>query len=66
MQAFPRVTHGEDLCKLTRHELLMGRFYAKPICIICRESACILDISWGGFMQKRAIRGKPCNQSRFA
>ena len=34
MQAFPRVTHdhGEDLCK-TRHELLMGRFYAKPICI---------------------------------
>ena len=42
MQAFPRVTHGEDLCK-TRHELLMGRFYAKPICIICRESACILD-----------------------
>ena len=65
MQAFPRVIHGEDLCK-TRHELLMGRFYAKPICIICRESACILDISWGGFMQKRAIRGKPCNQSRFA
>ena len=63
MQAFPRaVTHGEDLCK-TRHELLMGRFYAKPICIICRESACILDISWGDFMQKRAIRGKPCNQT---
>ena len=55
MQAFPRVTHGEDLCK-TRHELLMGRFYAKPICIICRESACIPDISWGGFM---LLEGNP-------
>ena len=74
----PRVTHGEDLCNYS-HESLMGtiyaehatsysmrRFYAKPICIINRESACILDISWGGFMQKRAIRGKPCNQLRFA
>ena len=55
MQAFPRVTHGEDLCK-TRHELLMGRFYAKLICIICRESACILDITWGGFM---LLEGNP-------
>ena len=49
----------------TRHELLM-EVLCKAICIICRESACILDISWGGFMQKGAIRGKPCNQSRFA
>ena len=65
MQAFPRVTHGEDLCK-TCATSYSWRFYAKPICIICRESACILDISWGGFMQKGAIRGKPCNQSRLA
>jgi len=44
MQAFPRVTHGKDLCK-TRHQSLMGRNYATLI---------IYDwytISREGFMQ---------------
>ena len=58
MQAFPRVTHGEDLCK-TRHELLMGRFYAKSICIFCRESACI-SIYHGEVLCKRELlEGNP-------
>ena len=58
MQAFPRVTHGEDICK-TCHELLMGRFYAKPICIFCRESACILEYHGEVLCKRELLEGNP-------
>jgi len=32
MQALPRVTHGNDLCK-TRHQSLIGRIMQVLICI---------------------------------
>ena len=57
MQAFPWVTHGNDLCK-TYHGLLTERIYAGIFCII---SLCVSRaLSWHGFMQKLK-RGSSCN-----
>ena len=71
----PRVTNGEDLCKHS-HESLMGRIYAKHATSYSGEVLCKADLHnlprkcvhtrYMGRFYVRAIRGKPCNQSRFA